>query len=78
MRINKTLNIDRFAALQHVIYHFLCQNVCGRPYERCGQDRQNCERIAKVDREMGIITTDLKNPMIKEVAVLTNGFHEDN
>ena len=78
MRVNKMLNIDRFGALQKVVYYFVCKTVCGRNYGRCGHELENCDRIAQVDREMAAVVLNLKSPIIKEVAVLTNGFNEDN
>jgi len=78
MRIPKVLNIDRFAALQQVVYHFVCMAVCGQNYHNCRQDRENCERIARVNAQMNEVMTNLDSPIIKEVAILTNGFHEDN
>lgn len=78
MRINKALNIDRFEALQNVVYYFICKSICGRDYRNCGRERQNCDRIAQADRHMQEVVSDLNNSIIKEVAILTNGFHEDN
>jgi len=79
MRIAKELEgIDRFQMLKKVLHYFTCKIKCGRVYGKCEQNLATCQRIIQAENELASVIMDLKNPIIKEVAILTNGIHEDN
>ena len=73
MRVPKELQINRHEALVKVLRFFVCQSRCGHD---CGNN--TCEYIDRMNNGLNDIKIKPAHSIRKEVAVLTNGFHEDN
>ena len=73
MRVPKEMQINRYDALVKVIRFFVCKARCGND---CGN--ATCDYIARMYDGLNDVKIKPAHNIRKEVAVLTNGFHEDN